>query len=37
VVVVPKEPYDMLDHTVGVVRFIENGTVVVNDFRKEGP
>lgn len=34
VVVVPKEPYDVIGHADGVVRFVGDGAVVVNDYRE---
>lgn len=37
VVVVPKEPYDVIGHADGVVRFVEEGVVVVNDFSEVDP
>lgn len=36
-VVVPKEPYDIVGHADGVVRFIEDGLVVLNDYREVDP
>ncbi len=37
VVVVPKEPYDVIGHADGVVRFIEDGVVAVNYYREVDP
>ncbi len=37
VAVVPKEPDDVIGHADGVVRFIEDGTVVVNDYTRVDP
>ncbi len=32
-IVVPREPYDVLGHTDGMLRFVDETTVVVNDYR----
>ena len=37
VVFIPKEPYDMIGHADGVVRFVRDGAVVVNDYREVDP
>ncbi len=37
VAVVPKEPYDVIGHADGVVRFVGEGAVVVNDYREVDP
>jgi agmatine/peptidylarginine deiminase len=37
VVVVLKEPYDVIGHADGVVRFVGDGVVVVNDYREVDP
>jgi agmatine deiminase len=37
VVVVPKEPYDVIGHADGVVRFIDEDRVVVNDYTEIEP
>lgn len=36
-IIVPREPYDRIGHADGMVRFIAEGTVVVNDFRQADP
>src|SRR5262249_36578661 len=37
VVVVPKEPYDVVGHADGVVRFLDEGRVAVNDYSRVDP
>jgi agmatine deiminase len=37
VVIVPKEPYDVIGHSDGVVRFLDEGRVVVNDYSRVDP
>jgi agmatine deiminase len=32
-IVVPKEPYDAIGHTDGMLRFVDETTVIVNDYR----
>ena len=34
VILIPPEPGDVTGHSDGVVRFVDNGTVVVNDYRQ---
>lgn len=36
-VVIPKEPYDVIGHADGVVRFVGDGVAVVNDYREVDP
>lgn len=36
-IIIPKEPYDVIGHADGVVRFVNDDTVVVNDYRKIDP
>jgi agmatine/peptidylarginine deiminase len=36
-IVIPKEPYDVVGHADGVVRFLDEGTVVINDYSKSDP
>jgi agmatine deiminase len=31
-IVIPREPYDVVGHTDGVVRFLDDGLVVINDY-----
>ena len=33
VIVVPKEPFDVIGHTDGVLRFVDESKVIVNDYR----
>jgi agmatine/peptidylarginine deiminase len=37
VVIIPKEPGDIIGHADGVVRFVEDGVVVLNDYREVEP
>lgn len=37
VAVVPREPYDVIGHADGVVRFVEEGVVVANDYNEVDP
>jgi len=36
-IVIPREPYDVLGHADGVVRFLDEGTVAINDFTAIAP
>lgn len=36
-IVIPREPYDKLGHADGVVQFIDEGTVAINDYSKVAP
>ncbi len=36
-IVIPREPYDKLGHADGVVQFVDEGTVVVNDYSEVAP
>jgi agmatine deiminase len=36
-IVIPSEPYDVLGHADGVVRFLDEGIVVINDYSKLNP
>ncbi|QDV37571.1 agmatine deiminase family protein [Tautonia plasticadhaerens] len=36
-IVIPNEPYDVVGHADGVVRFLDEGTVVVNDYGAVAP
>ncbi len=36
-IVIPSEPYDVLGHADGVVRFLDEGNVVINDYSKLNP
>jgi len=36
-IVIPREPYDVVGHADGVVRFLDEGTVVINDYSKLDP
>ncbi len=36
-IVIPREPYDVVGHADGVVRFIDERTVVINDYSKLDP
>jgi agmatine deiminase len=36
-IVIPKEPYDVVGHADGVVRFLDDGLVVVNDYSGVAP
>ena len=36
-IVIPKEPYDVVGHADGVVRFLDGGLVVVNDYSGVAP
>jgi agmatine/peptidylarginine deiminase len=33
-IVIPKEPYDVVGHSDGVVRFLDEGTVAINDYSR---
>lgn len=37
IIIVPKVPYDFTGHSDGMVRFVNNNTVLLNDFRKCHP
>jgi agmatine deiminase len=36
-IVIPKEPYDVVGHADGVVRFLDEGLVAINDYSKVAP
>jgi agmatine deiminase len=36
-IVIPKEPYDVVGHADGVVRFLDDGLVVINDYSEVAP
>jgi agmatine deiminase len=36
-IIIPKEPYDVIGHADGVVRFLDEGAVVVNDYSEINP
>ena len=36
-IVIPKEPYDVVGHADGVVRFLDDRLVVINDYSKVAP
>jgi agmatine deiminase len=35
VIAVPKQPYDEIGHADGMLRFLQNDTVLVNDYSRE--
>jgi agmatine deiminase len=36
-IVIPKEPYDVVGHADGVVRFLDDGLIVINDYSDVAP
>jgi hypothetical protein len=36
-IVIPREPYDVVGHADGVVRFLDDGLVVINDYSEAAP
>jgi agmatine deiminase len=36
-IIIPKEPYDVIGHADGVVRFLDEGAVLVNDYSEVNP